>query len=65
MRGSLTVQPPLFSQEADLSVVIAAHEADNDCLLFSALEAVDAAELYAREALLERRKQCQLLVARE
>jgi len=49
----LTVQAPFLPKETHFVLRIAAHKTDDDCLLFPALEAINASQLDAREHLLE------------
>ena len=52
----LTVEPPLLSQESHVALHIAPDETEYHSCLFTALEAIDAAEFNAGIAFLERRE---------
>lgn len=56
-----TVEPALLPQEADLAVRVASDEADNNCFFLTALEAINASELDAREFFFQRGKLCKLV----
>jgi len=57
-----TIQASLFAEESHLAVGIASYQTNHHGFLFATLETVHAAELHAREFLLERSQDAQLIM---
>lgn len=55
-----TVESALLPKEADLTIRVASDEADNNCFLLTALEAIDTSELDSGEFFFQRGELCKL-----